>query len=113
MKARGEKPFVISTGNAKDLYWSFSQMIAHHTSTGCNFRPCDLIASGTISGPDENSRGCLLERTWHGEKPITLPDGTTRKFLEDDDEVIFRGWCERGSARLGFGECRGVITPAG
>lgn len=113
MRERGDAPFVVSSSNAKDLYWTFSQMIAHHTSTGCNLRPGDLLASGTISGESEESRGCLLERTWRGEKPITLPDGSTRKFLEDGDEVIIRGWCEKkGLPRLSFGECRGTILPA-
>jgi fumarylacetoacetase len=96
-----------------DLYWTPAQMIAHHTSNGCSLRPGDLFASGTISGPTKESRGCLLELTWRGAEPLTLPTGETRKFLEDGDEVIFRASCERaGAARFGFGECRGVILPA-
>ena len=78
-----------------------------------NLRPGDLLASGTVSGPGEESRGCLLERTWRGEKPIKLPDGSDRRFLEDGDEVIIRAYCEKqGAARIGFGECVGVILPA-
>ncbi len=113
MKAKDLPPFKLSSGRLKDLYWTFAQMIAHHTSTGCNLRPGDLLASGTISGPDEDERGCLLERTWRGEKPVTLPDGTTRRFLEDGDEVIMRGWCEkRGATRISLGEVRATVLPA-
>jgi len=115
MRDDGLAPHRISLGNFRDMYWTIAQMLVHHTSTGCNTRPGDLIASGTISGPGEDARGCLLERTWRGEHPIALPDGTERKFLQDGDEVIIRAWCECDSAdaaRIGFGECRGVVTPA-
>jgi fumarylacetoacetase len=108
-------PVRISRANFSEMYWTFAQMLAHHTSTGCAMRPGDLIASGTISGPEEDSRGCLLERTWRGQRPLTLPDGTQRKFLQDGDEVIMRAYCESpdGSARrIGFGECRGVVLAA-
>lgn len=75
--------------------------------------PGDLLASGTISGSAEDGRGCLLERTWRGTKPIRLADGTERRFLQDGDEVIMQAYCLRdGAARIGFGECRGIITPA-
>jgi fumarylacetoacetase len=88
-------------------------MLAHHTSNGCNLRPGDLFASGTVSGPDRSARGCLLELTWRGAEPLTLPNGETRRFLEDGDEVVMRGWCEReGAARIGLGECRGLVLPA-
>jgi fumarylacetoacetase len=104
---------LISRGNFRDMYWTLAQMLVHHTSTGCNMRAGDLIASGTISGPAEESRGCLLERTWRGTKPVRLADGTERKFLQDGDEVIMRAYCEReGAARIGFGECRGTVAPA-
>lgn len=113
MREAGTEPMRISIGNTRDLYWTMAQMLAHHTSTGCPIRAGDLIASGTLSGPDEDSRGCLLERTWRGQHPISLPDGTERKFLQDGDEVILRGWCEReGAARIGLGECRGIIAGA-
>jgi len=113
MREKEIEPMSVSVGSMKDLYWTLSQMVAHHTSTGCNLRPGDLIATGTISGKEEESRGCLLERTWRGEQPLTLPDGTKRTWLEDGDEVIIRGWCEkRGARRITLGECRGRIVPA-
>jgi fumarylacetoacetase len=93
-----------------DLYWTVAQMFTHHSSNGCNLRPGDLFASGTISGSTPDARGCLLELTWRGTQPLALPNGEARKFLEDGDEVILRAFCEApGRARLGFGECRGVI----
>jgi len=113
MRAAGVPPTLVSRSSAANLYWSPAQMLAHHTSTGCNMRPGDLLGTGTISGTEKESRGCLLERTWRGSEPITLGDGSERKFLQDGDEVIMRAWCERqGLPRIGFGECRGVITPA-
>ncbi len=111
MRARGLPPHRLSTNNPKDLYWTFAQMLTHHTSNGCNLTSGDLIASGTISGPTRDSLGCLLELTSRGSDPIKLPDGEERRFLEDGDEVIFRGYCEReGYKRIGFGECRGLIV---
>jgi fumarylacetoacetase len=113
MRATGTAPTRVSIGSFKDVYWTMSQMLAHHTSTGCNMRAGDLLASGTISGPAKENRGCMLERTWRGTEPITLADGTERRFLQDGDELTIRGWCERpGLPRIGFGECRGVIMPA-
>jgi fumarylacetoacetase len=104
---------MFSRGSFASMYWTLSQMVAHHTSNGCPIRPGDLIASGTISGPDKGSRGCLLELTWGGAEPLTLPTGETRRFLADGDEVILRGWCETpGFRRIGLGECRGVVAPA-
>jgi fumarylacetoacetase len=88
-------------------------MVAHHASNGCPLRPGDLIGSGTVSGPTPESRGCLLERTWRGTEPLQLPTGEQRRFLEDGDEVILKGYCEHpGFARIGLGECRGVVLPA-
>ncbi len=111
MRAAKMAPFVVSRNSLRHLYWTPGQLVTHHASNGCNLRPGDLIASGTVSGPTRESRGCLLELTWRGEQPITLPHGETRRFLEDGDEVIFRGWCEReGFVRIGTGECRGVVT---
>ena len=113
MRASGSSPLSLSRGNLQSMYWTLGQLLAHHASNGCNLRPGDLIASGTVSGPDEGSRGCLLELTWRGSKPISLPTGETRRFLEDGDEVIVRGWCERpGARRIGFGECRGTVAAA-
>lgn len=101
----------VSRSRMADLYWTLAQMFAHHTSNGCNFQPGDLFATGTISGADKGARGCLLELTWRGAEPLTLPTGESRKFLEDGDEVIMRGHCERpGTARIGFGECRGIVV---
>jgi fumarylacetoacetase len=104
-------PFVLSRNSLRQLYWTPAQLVAHHTSGGCNLRPGDLLGTGTVSGPTRESRGCLLELAWRGTQPITLPTGETRAFLEDGDEVIFRGWCEKeGWARIGFGECRGTVV---
>ncbi len=106
-------PMQISRGYFKDLYWTLAQMVAHHTSNGCPLRPGDLIASGTVSGPDKENRGCLLERTWRGSEPLQFPSGENRTFLEDGDEVIFKGYCTReGYARIGLGTCHGVIETA-
>jgi fumarylacetoacetase len=111
MRERGEAPFLVSGSNPKDLYWTLAQMVAHHSSNGCNLRPGDLIASGTVSGPAPDERGCLLERTWRGSEPLALPRGETRRFLEDGDEVILSGRGEReGFAPIGFGECRGMVA---
>ena len=110
MKERGIKPMRVSRGNFQSMYWTVAQLLTHHASNGCNLQPGDLLGSGTISGPEKESRGCLLEMTWRGAEPLKLPNGETRKFLEDGDEVVFRGWCEKpGFARIGFGECRGTI----
>ena len=114
-KMREERlpPERLSTSNLQDLYWTLGQMAAHHASNGCNLRPGDLLASGTVSGPAKDARGCLLELTWQGAEPITLSSGEERRFLEDGDEVIFTGWCRRESAvPIGFGDCRGIILPA-
>jgi fumarylacetoacetase len=95
------------------MYWTPAQLVAHHTSNGCNLRPGDLLGSGTVSGPEKSQRGCLLELTWRGREPLALPSGEKRAFLEDGDEVVMTGWCERpGYARIGFGECRGVVLGA-
>ncbi len=113
MRQEGIEPVRLSTGNFADMYWTPAQLIAHHTSNGCNLRPGDLIASGTVSGAREGARGCLLELTEQGRKPVLLPGGETRKFLLDGDEVILRGYCARpGFARIGLGVCRGRIFPA-
>ena len=103
----------LSASNATDLYWTAAQFVAHHTSGGCNLNPGDLLGSGTISGVTHEGCGSLLELTRGGAEPIRLGDGGVRRFLEDGDEVIFRGVCRReGFAPIGFGECRAVILPA-
>jgi fumarylacetoacetase len=111
MRERDIDPVRLSRGNLRDMYWTFGQMIAHHTSNGCNLRPGDLLASGTVSGEAKSSRGSLLELTWRGTERATLPTGEERTFLEDGDEVIMRAYCTREGLRIGFGECRGVVQP--
>jgi fumarylacetoacetase len=111
MRTRGETPFRVSRGSFRDMYWTLAQMLTHHASNGCNLRPGDLLGSGTVSGPEAESRGCLLERTWRGTEPLLLPHGDRRTFLEDGDEVTLTGWCEREDrVRIGFGHCRGVVA---
>src|SRR6202051_2122269 len=106
-------PIVLGRSNFRDMYWTIAQMMTHHASNGCNLRPGDLLASGTVSGAEKNARGCLLELTSRGKEPVTLPTGEQRKFLEDGDEVILRGFCEReGFRRVGLGSCSGKIVAA-
>jgi fumarylacetoacetase len=113
MREQGTAAVEICRSNLRELYWTPAQMLAHHASNGCNLRPGDLLGSGTVSGEAKESRGCLLERTWRGTEPLALPTGETRRYLEDGDEVILRGFCERpGLTRIGLGECRGIIEPA-
>jgi fumarylacetoacetase len=113
MRAAGCLPHRISLGNFRDMYWTFAQMLTHHTSNGCNLRPGDLLASGTVSGPSPEARGCLLEITRGGAEPILLPGGERRTFLEDGDEVRLLAYCQRpGAVRIGFGECTGMVIAA-
>jgi fumarylacetoacetase len=113
MREHNLPPAPISTSNLRDLYWSFAQMITHHTSNGCNLQPGDILASGTVSGPNPASEGCLLELTRRGTVPLQLPNGELREFLADGDEIILRGHCHReGLPLLSLGECRGTILPA-
>ena len=113
MRAENADAVKLSQGNLRDLYWTLAQMLTHHASNGCNLQPGDLLATGTVSGASRDSLGCLLEITRRGAEPLELPNGEVRRFLEDSDEIIFRGYCEReGHARIGFGECRGIVLPA-
>ncbi len=113
MRAAGEPAARLSRAGFEGMYWTLAQMLAHHASGGCNLRPGDLIASGTVSGTAKDSRGCLLELTWRGTEPVALPGGETRAFLEDGDELTLTGHCERdGAVRIGFGGCRGTVLPA-
>jgi fumarylacetoacetase len=113
MRAAGFPPHRLATSNARYLYWSAAQMIAHHASAGCNLMPGDLFGSGTISGPSHQECGSLLELTRGGREPITLPGGETRRFLEDGDEITLAAKCRReGFVAIGFGECRGRILAA-
>jgi fumarylacetoacetase len=110
MRDEGIASMSVSNGNLRDLYWSIRQMVTHHASNGCNLRPGDLLATGTVSGPDEGSEGCLLEMK-HRSSPLKLPTGETRTFLEDGDQVTFRAYAQKsGSPRIGFGECSGVVV---
>ena len=102
----------ISTSNFKYMYWNMSQQLAHHTINGCNVNSGDMMGSGTISGQSPDSYGSMLELTWRGEKPIKLPDGTERKFINDNDTVILKGHCKNQEVRIGFGECRSKLLPA-
>ncbi len=106
-------PHVITRTNFQNLYWSIAQQLAHHTVNGCNLQPGDLLASGTISGPTEESRGCMLELTWRGANPLKLPNGETRKWIEDRDRLTITGWCQGDSYRVGFGEVSGYIVGSG
>jgi fumarylacetoacetase len=113
MRDVGIAPMVLGRSNFRDMYWTMAQMLTHHASNGCNLRSGDLLASGTVSGADKTACGSLLELTSRGKDPVTLPTGEQKKFLEDGDEVILRGFCERdGFRRIGLGTCSGVILPA-
>lgn len=109
MRAHNLAPVRVTTTNLRHLYWTFAQMIAHHSSNGCDLRTGDLIGSGTVSGPDLDSRGCLAEF----QEPLHLPDGSTRQWLLDGDELVFRARASKpGRASIGFGECRSMVLPA-
>ena len=120
MREQGLDPFKMSSGSFRDMYWTVNQLVTHHASNGCNLQAGDLLGSGTISGREKTSRGCLLERNWDGEfgdpvsgsqrTPLELPSGEKRDFLEDGDEVTMTAFCEKeGVARVGFGACVGRI----
>lgn len=102
----------VCTSNFKYLYWNVDQQLAHHTVNGCNINAGDMMASGTISGPEAENYGSMMELTWRGSKPITLADGSERKFLNDGDSVIMKGYCKNDQIRIGFGEVRSKVLPA-
>lgn len=102
----------VSQSNYKNMYWNMNQQLAHHTVNGCNVRCGDMMASGTISGSDESSYGSMLEITWRGTKPVQMPDGTERKFVNDGDSVIMRGMCKKGDVQIGFGEVKTKVLPS-
>ena len=102
----------ICQSNFKYMYWTMAQQLAHHTVNGCNIRGGDLMGSGTISGPSEGSYGSMLELAWKGTKPLTLNDGTQRRFILDGDTVVMRGYCQNANVRIGFGEVKGKLLPA-
>ena len=112
MRDRGEPAVRLMQSNFRDAYWTLAQLVAHHTSNGCNLRPGDLFGSGTQSGPGEGQGGSLLELTHGGKQPVMLPDGETRHFLQDGDTVILRAFCEgAGHRRIGFGDCAATVLP--
>ncbi|AXE99420.1 fumarylacetoacetase [Paraburkholderia hospita] len=113
LKPHGAKEATtISRTNFRHMYWTMAQQLAHHTVSGCNTRVGDLMGSGTISGPTDDSFGSLLELTWNGKNPLQLKDGGTRGFIEDGDELTLAGWCQGDGYRVGFGTCIGEILPA-
>ena len=113
MRDTGHAGDRLARSNYRDAYWTMAQLVAHHTVNGCNLAPGDLFGSGTISSPTEDGFGALLEITQGGRKPIALPNGEERRFLEDGDTVIFRALAKRdGYVTIGFGECRGTVLPA-
>ena len=108
---KGESNKII-TSNYKYMYWTMEQQLAHHTVNGCNINVGDMMASGTISGPQPHEYGSMMELTWRGTKPITLKDGTERKFVNDNDTITIKGYCEANGVRLGFGDCTATLLPA-
>jgi fumarylacetoacetase len=111
MRAAGNAPHVLSRGSADAaMYWSAAQIVAHHTSNGCNLQPGDLIGTGTLSTNNAGGLGSLLEISQGGKQPVLLPNGETRTFLEDGDEVTLKAWCEGDGVRVGFGECVGRVV---
>ncbi len=103
---------VVCRSNYKYMYWTMEQQLAHHTVNGCNINIGDMMASGTISGPDEGSFGSMMEITWRGTKPVKMSDGSERKFINDGDTVVIRGYAEKNGIRVGFGECASTVLPA-
>ena len=113
MRKDGQGDASICRTSYRHAYWTVAQMVAHHTVNGCNLQPGDLFGSGTLSGPTLDQAGALVELTVGGKEPLQLPNGETRAYLQDEDSVVLRGWCEKaGAARIGFGECWGTVLPA-
>lgn len=112
IQPEGGEETLVSHSNYKFMYWTMEQQLAHHTVNGCNMNIGDMLASGTISGPTPDSFGSMLEITWRGTKPVKMKDGSERKFINDNDSVIIRGYCEKNGIRIGFGESRSKALPA-
>ncbi|MEM7297498.1 MAG: fumarylacetoacetase [Bacteroidota bacterium] len=112
IQPEGSTPARVCLSNYKHMYWNMNQQLAHHTVNGCNINAGDMMASGTISGPNEESFGSMLELSWKGSKTLKLNDGHERKFIQDNDTVIMRGWSEKGGVRIGFGEVASKVLPA-
>jgi fumarylacetoacetase len=111
MRAEGAAPFVLTDTQFAGMYWTAAAMVAHHATNGCNLLAGDLLGSGTVSGPEETARACLAEISLTG--PVALPNGETRKWIQDGDEIILSARAEApGAVPIGFGECRGVLLPA-
>jgi fumarylacetoacetase len=112
LQPKASEETIVSRSNFKYMYWNMAQQLAHHTVNGCNVQVGDMYASGTISGPSPGSYGSMLELTWNGEKPLQLGNGEERKFIEDNDTVIMRGYAENEHVRIGFGMCRATLLKA-
>jgi fumarylacetoacetase len=113
MREQRSKPYVLSRSFFREFYWTIFQMLTHHTSNGCRLLPGDFLGTGTVSSSGADEMGSILEKTKRGAEPLTLPSGETRSFIDDGDEIILRGYCERdGYRRIGFGECRARVLPA-
>ncbi len=112
IKPEGSEAKRVSKSNFKYMYWNMAQQLAHQTVNGCNINTGDMYGSGTISGPTPDSYGSMLEITWRGTKPVKMPDGTERKFINDNDTIIMKGYAEKGGVRIGFGEVTTKILPA-
>ncbi len=112
IQPENEKETIVANSNFKYMYWTMAQQLAHHTVNGCNVRSGDMMGSGTISGPTKDSYGSMLELSWKGTKPVQMNDGSERKFINDNDTVIMRGYCKNNEVRIGFGECTGKVLPA-
>ena len=108
----GKDETILARTNYREMYYSAAQQLAHHATSGCPMRVGDLLGSGTISGPEKNSYGSLLELSWGGKEPITLDTGETRTFIEDGDTLTLRGAAKGDGFHVGFGECRGKLLPA-
>ncbi|MDX5478097.1 MAG: fumarylacetoacetate hydrolase family protein, partial [Cyclobacteriaceae bacterium] len=112
IQPEGFNPTKVCTSNFKYMYWNIAQQLAHHTINGCNINVGDMMASGTISGPTEDSFGSMLELAWKGTKPIQLVEGGERKFINDGDTIIMKGYSEKDGIRVGFGEVASQVLPA-
>ena len=112
IQPENEVETVVSRSNFKYMYWSMAQQLAHHTINGCRVNSGDMMGSGTISGPTEDSFGSMLELSWGGQKPLKMNDGSERKFINDNDTVIIRGFCKNDKVRIGFGEVYSKLRPA-
>lgn len=112
IQPEGESETTVTNSNFKYMYWTMAQQLAHHTVNGCPVNAGDMMGSGTISGPTRESYGSMLELTWRGQHPIKMNDGSERKFINDNDTVIMRAYCQNESVRIGFGECIGKVLPA-